>query len=97
MDNMPFCDGDGTYYTGPVCNTDGICQCIDAMSGKVSVSAEGIELSAGITLPSGFFGGWTQNGFDCSLFSSDPSDSFSLLDESLHMPDEVMAQIPGLN
>merc|ERR1712228_870282 len=94
---LPFCDADGSYYTGPVCDATNACSCIDAKTGHTSVSSEGIQLVSGIYLPDNFFGGWMSGtDFDCALFSSDAGNSPSLTDPSLGLPEELLASIAGL-
>ena len=95
---LPFCDSDGTYYTGPVCDATNACSCIDAMTGKTSESSEGIKLISGVYLPKDFFGGWMAGtDFDCAKFSSDKTRSPSLSDSSLGLPAELLASISGLD
>ena len=95
---MPFCDGEKPelYYKGPVCGSNGFCSCIDQKNGHVSVTTEGTALTAGITLPRDFFGGWMMaSQFDCIYFTSNPLTSRSLSEEFFGVPAEILADISG--
>merc|ERR1712035_264454 len=66
-EQMPWCDADGYYFQGPVC--DGTCKCLDRVTGEVSVSSEGYSLETSLVLPDEVFN--SNNRLDCSLFTKD--------------------------
>lgn len=95
---LPFCDGDGKFYAGPVCDATNACSCIDAITGETAMSSEGIQLVSSVYLPDDFFGSWMSGtDFDCALFSSDAAASLSLTDPSLGLPADLLASIAGLD
>ena len=71
---MPWCDNDGYYFQGPVC--DGTCRCLDRQTGEVSISKDGFTLVTSEVLPDDVFD--AENRLDCSLFSSNQDNSASL-------------------
>ena len=80
-------EGLGLYISkGPLC--DDTCKCLDATTGEVSVSAEGIKLETSSNLPNEVFN--SDNRLDCSLFSADSENSAALEN---HLSDEMLAKI----
>ena len=59
---------------GPLC--DGTCKCLDANTGEVAVSAEGIKLETSSNLPNEVFN--SANRLDCTLFSANSESSEAL-------------------
>merc|ERR1712086_221985 len=85
-EQMPWCNADGYFFQGPVC--DGTCKCLDRTTGEVAVSSEGYTLETSVVLPDEVFD--SDNRLDCGLFSSDQSASASLAD---NLSAELLAMI----
>merc|ERR1712086_267465 len=85
-EQMPWCNADGYFFQGPVC--DGTCKCLDRTTGEVAVSSEGYTLETSVVLPDEVFD--SDNRLDCGLFSSDQAASASLAD---NLSAELLAMI----